>query len=643
MAEIPSTPPRTDGVPHDLVAINSDGSLLASSAGQRIMVWDVGIRKLMSDFEAHRGMVQFLAFSRDNRAILSSSESVRYPMPGRAIPCWCGPGGTRIRFARLREDPTPAKSLRSPGSKGLSIYERSGDLTTEFSAMGNGASADIAYSPDGRYLVLLDNRGLTQVWEAPNVGEGVLRRVQAPGEPLAFSAYGLYRSNSDVASMALSPDGKRVAVGIGRDVESWDAFTGRTISSWTGGHSGRVLSVAYRAKGDMVASGGQDKTICVWSRDRAAELRLEGHEGGVTALAYSPDGTQLASGSEDRTVRFWDSTTGKLVRKLEFEGTIPSLVYSPDGRVLAVAQIPVPRGPAPAIPAYEPPGLKRIDTVTGALLPGLGSIPEVARAAAFSKDGSRIVTAPGGDGSVTIWDSSSGKAQKRLPRVVGVAARAMAFTPDRTRLAISYGDNVLSIWRADTAEFIVELDRKPALQLQFSPDGSRLYANGHDAIRVYDTRAAVPAEAEELVRSLRQRFPLYCDVRQFLERETQLDPALREAALRMIEGSAEDARVVHDLIEKVLGSPGGSERLPGGAPKDTSNRRGTAMGCGICRPGWGQPKTAPVITAERSPRCNGGGRGRGRRRSPDYVLFVNGVFPFRKSEASQRTPGARPR
>jgi hypothetical protein len=264
----------------------------------------------------------------------------------------------------------------------------------------------------------------------------------------------------------------------------------------------------------------------------------------------------LASGSQDGKVRFWDAVTGKLARTIEFDGEIQSLVFSPDGRTLAVAQRPNQRSQS-----YTPgtAGLQRLNTSTGSYLPRLESIPGATRSAAFSSDGKRIVTGSASNAFAAIWDSASGKELKTLPRALGVGARAFAFSPDGTRLAISYDDNVLTLWHADTAESIVELDRKPAVQLQFSPDGSRLYANSYDAIRVYDTRATVPAEAEELVRLLRKQFPLYCDMRQFLERDAKLDPALRELALRMIEGQPEEKSLVYTLIRNVLDFPGADE------------------------------------------------------------------------------------
>ena len=82
---------------------------------------------------------------------------------------------------------------------------------------------------------------------------------------------------------------------------------------------------------DLLASGGDDRTVRIWDpatgRQRAA---LEGHGGWVRAVcAVTVDGQDLlASGSYDRTVRIWDPATGACMV------TLPT--YHP---ALAVSQI----------------------------------------------------------------------------------------------------------------------------------------------------------------------------------------------------------------------------------------------------------------------------------------------------------------
>jgi len=98
---------------------------------------------------------------------------------------------------------------------------------------------------------------------------------------------------------------------------------------------------------------------------------------------------------------------------------------------------------------------------------------------------------------------------------------------------------------------MLQLFREPLLQAQFSADGSRLLANTYDAIEIHDTRSAVSAEAEALVGTLRERFPLWCDLREHL-RESKLEPALRAEALKLVESRGESVAVVDSLVDSVL-------------------------------------------------------------------------------------------
>ena len=64
-----------------------------------------------------------------------------------------------------------------------------------------------------------------------------------------------------------------------------------------GGHQGAVLPVAFAPRGDVLASGSQDKTIVLWDPVTGTRRRtLRGHEDWVTALAFTRDGKRLASG-----------------------------------------------------------------------------------------------------------------------------------------------------------------------------------------------------------------------------------------------------------------------------------------------------------------------------------------------------------
>src|SRR5579864_3753406 len=67
---------------------------------------------------------------------------------------------------------------------------------------------------------------------------------------------------------------------------------------------------------DLAGSG--DGSVRLWSLggQSAEPIVLQGHEGWVWTLAYSPDGMRLLSGGEDRTVRLWSPRSELLAARI---------------------------------------------------------------------------------------------------------------------------------------------------------------------------------------------------------------------------------------------------------------------------------------------------------------------------------------
>jgi WD40 repeat protein len=361
-----------------------DGERVASGgANGSIRLWRASGRHDQAVLRGHSGAVSGVAFSRDGRRLVSSG---------------CGapdlPGDATVRFWEAAPDATlPVLTGHTSyvypvaySPDGSWIASGSWDQTVRLWDAATGEACDtlphpgslvrtLTFTPDGTRLLTGARNGQVLVWDV------------ATGHIQGRIEYG-----NDVLSIAVSPDGTRIAVG------TYDPRSGPTVrvSKLTMGDeiaTGEGTPFAFSPDGTRLAGAtGDRKNVIVWDAQTLRPVVLgQGHTADIIVVAFDRDGSRLASASVDRTVRLWDTATGQCLRVLEgHTDDVFAAAFHPDGKRLATA------GRDRAIWLWD---LERGEVV--ARLPGHTSY---IWSLAWSPDGTTLVSGSG-DSTVRLWDT----------------------------------------------------------------------------------------------------------------------------------------------------------------------------------------------------------------------------------------------
>ena len=289
------------------------------------------------------------------------------------------------------------------------------------------------------------------------------------------------RHGARVAGIGFVPDGALVTTSDDREVFVWDVAS-RTISEKLEGHAGRVFGPAFDAAGSTAFTVGLDGRVIAW--DLTSERRIG------TRFSYAPDGAQCCPPP----------------------GTDPAPEASSDGRTIAYQTgdgqvVLFDAATRDVIAQHDPWPDARLEALrTGD--PALGDI-QTGFISDFARDDGRWLAVSGGVPEVAIYDARSGELVRRIAASKMGWVNALSFAPDGS-LVTANDDGTVAIW--DTTSGSLEdrvrifpeaesLDDYPGSisSPRISPDGRRLaVVTGTPTFDAFSVRVVDLAEDREV-------------------------------------------------------------------------------------------------------------------------------------------------
>lgn len=343
----------------------------------------------------------------------------------------------------------------------------------------NVVTADVAYSPDGRFLV---------------TGEAVSGRYSPPNEVLVFRRA---RDGAPLRSSRPIPGGRLIGFVQGsrflletsgeRHSFLLDARTfARTRTLPLAG------SAAVDSRGEEAAFGGNDGSVALVDlRTGARRLMDRRSSGRVLGVSFSRDGQVLATAAEDGSVAVWDVPSAKL--RETFQGLSAAALapqFAPDGRTLYTGAN---NGTTVAWDVQGERRLARPFRFAPVPQRGQGPIADAGGAStalAVSPDSRFFATSPG-PGIVTIWKTATTTVVGQLhwPRL---DPTSFAWSRDGRLLAASatqvHADAV--VWDLRTRKVVRTLGTGKAIGVAISPRGDLAATAGIDGmLSVYELRS----------------------------------------------------------------------------------------------------------------------------------------------------------
>ena len=462
------------------VAFSPDNRLLLTGdASGHCRLWDIASRKPLFQLEGHNGRVVSATFLPDGRQALTASidnSVARWDVAtGRELPELLlvhPPGGHRVLGMDVSSDGKLAVTACSDGNVRL-FDVATAKLVRTMRVRGGRQSlaVNIRTAMNQRFT---DRREARLIGELETLAESTNRSIAS--QQLKRAVVELIRPPRGAAAEAQIPGGPVLEL-IEQLFPNDDLYLPMLNSVSFSADSGQVL-----------AANALDRSIHLWSvgQPQQPPRVLSMQSGLLWEARFTPDNDRfLTIGGNE--VRVWDVKTRQEYTRFAPHLTVSAASFAPDGLRIVTA-------------GWD--NSARIwNTANGQDVQKLeGQHSAQVNDAVFSPDpaGAWVLTASD-DGTAVLWDSRTGAFQRRFrmnmdrDATTPVAVRQARFSPDGRQVLTVSDDGVARLWSTHDGKRLAELRAQRIVGQQrvpsqaglvcgvFSPDGLRVAIGSEDA------------------------------------------------------------------------------------------------------------------------------------------------------------------
>jgi len=266
-------------------------------------------------------------------------------------------------------------------SETLFTYDISRDNNNQNNGNNNKYVSSLIWSEEGDKLAVGNSKGVVELYDINK--KELIASFKGHSERVGVVSW-----NKNI----LSSGSKDYSI-ITRDIRCKDNEE-NLIKKFLG-HQQEVCGLKWSFDGSLLASGGNDNNLMVWSLHSYKPLMCNNdHIAAVKAIAWSPHQHNILAsggGTADRTIRFWNTNIFEPIYKVDTGSQVCNLVFSKSSNELvsthgySLNQINV----------WKLPNMQKIATLTGHSFRVLYL--------SLSPDGQSIVTGAG-DKTLKFWN-----------------------------------------------------------------------------------------------------------------------------------------------------------------------------------------------------------------------------------------------